>query len=94
MALQQILAVSNQATEADAKTIIASASTTKGMSLSDVKALAETLGLNYQMAKRSSDAKIVVPAVINWRVGHYAALIGEKMASSWPKIRPSEMSYC
>jgi len=31
--------------------------------------------MNYQVAFRSPGAKIILPAVVHWKVGHYAALI-------------------
>ncbi len=78
MALKQILAASHLGGPDRQKEILASASTNRGMSLVQVKKLADKLGLRYQMAKRSLGARIIVPSVINWRVGHYAALIEEK----------------
>ena len=78
MALKQILISSKLTTRDREKEILESASTKQGMSLLQVKQLADKLGIKYQMAKRSPGAKIIVPAVINWRVGHYAALVQEK----------------
>lgn len=77
MALKEILATAKQSNLNKEKQIVESASTNKGMSLVQVRDLAKRLGINYQMAKRSPGAKIIVPSVINWRVGHYAALTGE-----------------
>ncbi len=78
MALKQILTHSKRATPENETTIVASASSNQGMSLAETKALAARLGMDYQMARRSVGAKIVVPAVINWRVGHYAAVVAEE----------------
>ena len=78
MALKQILVASHLGGSDRQREILTSASTEQGMSLVQVKQLADKLGLKYQMAKRSLGAKVIVPAVINWRVGHYAALIQEK----------------
>ncbi len=78
MALKEILISSKQATMEKQKTIVESASTDHGMSLLQIKNLAGKLGLDYQMARRSPGATIIVPAVINWRVGHYAALVAAK----------------
>jgi RHS repeat-associated protein len=58
-----------------------SSSTTNGLSLSQVAALSRKAGLNYQMAFRSAGAPLLTPAVVNWKVGHYAALLGEKNGS-------------
>jgi RHS repeat-associated protein len=55
-----------------------SSSTTNGFSLSQVALLSQQVGLNYQMAYRTKGAPFVVPAVVNWKVGHYAALVREQ----------------
>jgi RHS repeat-associated protein len=55
--------------------LFAANSTIKGTSLSQVCALANAVGLKFQMAKRSPDAAVIVPAVVNWKVGHYAAIV-------------------
>lgn len=55
--------------------ILNSASTQKGMSLSQVAELSQKVGLNYQMAFRENGGAFVVPAVVHWRVGHYAAMV-------------------
>ena len=54
--------------------IFKSASTQKGCSLPQVAELSRKIGLNYQMAFRNS-GEFVVPSVVHWKVGHYAALI-------------------
>src|SRR5439155_6328086 len=46
-----------------------------GTSLSELKALATTVGLSYETAFRSSDADFPVPSVIHWRVDHYSAVV-------------------
>jgi RHS repeat-associated protein len=78
MALDRIRARENPALAFDPK-VIASRSTLKGMSLTDVNALAKELGMDYTMVKRDPGASMVaiVPAVIHWKVGHYAALTGQ-----------------
>ena len=55
-----------------------SSSTSNGFSLSHVAALSRKAGLNYQMAFRTNRAALLMPAVVNWKVGHYAALLQEK----------------
>jgi RHS repeat-associated protein len=62
--------------------IFNSASTQKGFSLTQVAELSRKIGLNYQTAYRSSDGTrsnasvpLVVPSVVHWKVGHYAALM-------------------
>ena len=54
-----------------------SRATSQGMNLSSVCDLANQLGLNFQMARRQPGSEIVLPAVVHWKVGHYAALIKE-----------------
>ncbi len=55
-----------------------SKSTTNGFSLSQVAELSQQLGMKYQMAWRTPGAALLMPAVVNWKVGHYAALIREE----------------
>ncbi|MEY2540951.1 MAG: hypothetical protein QOI22_553, partial [Verrucomicrobiota bacterium] len=55
-------------------TIIKSASTQRGFSLPQVAELSTKINLNYQMVFREKGAPIVVPSVVHWKVGHYAAL--------------------
>jgi len=55
--------------------IMKSASTQQGFSLPQVAELSKKIGLNYQMAFREKDGAFVVPSVVHWKVGHYAALI-------------------
>ena len=52
-----------------------SASTQKGFSLAQVAVLSKKAGLNYQMAFRERGSEFVLPAVVHWKVGHYAALV-------------------
>ncbi|MEO7675667.1 MAG: hypothetical protein ABIV39_02755, partial [Verrucomicrobiota bacterium] len=62
-----------------------SASTQKGFSLPQVAELSKKVGLNYQMAfrggpvgTRSTASPFVVPSVVHWKVGHYAALVRQE----------------
>jgi YD repeat-containing protein len=48
-----------------------------GFSLAQVQAMSEELNLDLQMAKRSVGAKVIVPSVVHWKVGHYGALTRE-----------------
>jgi RHS repeat-associated protein len=52
-----------------------SQSSTNGFSAQQVAALSRQLGMNYQVAFRQSGAEVILPAVVHWKVGHYAALI-------------------
>jgi RHS repeat-associated protein len=53
-------------------------STSKGCSLVQVAELAAVAGMKYQLAKRDPGSVIITPAVIHWKLGHYAALVSEK----------------
>ena len=53
-------------------------STQKGTSMIQLKKLAAKLGLDYQVAKRSAGAPVLAPAVVNWKVGHFAAIVEVK----------------
>lgn len=59
------------------KTIDDYPSTKEGTSLLQNKELAEKVGLNLQIAKRKPGAKVVVPSLIHWNLGHYAAVVGK-----------------
>lgn len=58
--------------------ILNSKSTTNGFSLAQVEQLARGIGMNYQMAHRSPGAEFILPAVVHWKSGHYAALIRQR----------------
>ncbi|MEY2564931.1 MAG: hypothetical protein QOH88_3124 [Verrucomicrobiota bacterium] len=78
MALDRIRARANPALAFDAR-VINSRSSTQGMSLAEVSELASQLEMKYIMARRDPGASMagLIPAVIHWKVGHYAALTGE-----------------
>ncbi len=67
----------NQAAEA-IEIIRKSASTERGFSLTQVAELSQKVGLNLQMARRDRGAAFIVPAVVHWKVGHYAALLRQE----------------
>ncbi|PYK99815.1 MAG: hypothetical protein DME19_07335, partial [Verrucomicrobia bacterium] len=52
-----------------------SQSTTNGFSATQVADLSRRIGMNYQVVFRTPGAEIILPAVVHWKVGHYAALI-------------------
>jgi RHS repeat-associated protein len=60
-----------------ASEIFDSKSTRQGFSLAQVQDLARTLKMDYQVAKRQPGAPVLLPAVVHWKVGHYAALLKE-----------------
>ena len=57
------------------KLIIDAKSTPKGFSLLQVKELADQLGMNFQAVKRSGTEPLILPAVVHWKSGHYAAIL-------------------
>ncbi|HIA53570.1 MAG TPA: LysM peptidoglycan-binding domain-containing protein [Candidatus Melainabacteria bacterium] len=56
------------------KTIDDYPSTEQGTSLRQNVELAEKVGLKLQIAKRSPGAAIVVPSIVHWKLGHFAAV--------------------
>src|SRR5262245_27416811 len=52
-------------------------STRRGTSLAQMRSLARQVGLNMQMARRTGHGAIPLPALVQWKVGHFAALIEE-----------------
>jgi RHS repeat-associated protein len=73
LALRSIRMALNMDGSSDAE-ILKSTSTQQGCSLPQVAELSRKIGLNYQMAFRNS-GEFVVPSVVHWKVGHYAALV-------------------
>ena len=55
--------------------ILAMKSTLDGTSLSQVFELSESLGMGMRTAHREAGAELLLPAVIHWKVGHFAALV-------------------
>ena len=53
-------------------------STQKGCSLPQVVDLSKKIGLNYQMAFREKGGQFVVPSVVHWKAGHYAAMVRQE----------------
>ncbi|HWA11397.1 MAG TPA: RHS repeat-associated core domain-containing protein [Opitutaceae bacterium] len=49
-------------------------STQQGTNLAALADLAKQAGLDYQLAFRSPGAAVPIPSVVNWKVGHFAAL--------------------
>lgn len=80
MALDRIRAFLDPADAFDDR-IRDSKSTLRGLSLGDVLKLANDLGMDYQMAKRVPGTELILPAVVHWKVDHYAAVIKEENGS-------------
>jgi RHS repeat-associated protein len=60
--------------KAKPQAIQAMRSTEKGTCLSEVAELAAKAGVDFQMAFREPKAAVLIPSVVNWKVGHFAAL--------------------
>ncbi len=60
------------------KSIKKAYSSKKGTSLAQVAELSRKVGLNFQIAKRQPGAKVIVPSVMHWSVGHFSAVTQEK----------------
>jgi RHS repeat-associated protein len=66
------------------KEIEACKSTVQGTNLATIEELAHKVGLDYQAAFRTPGAPVIVPSIVNWKVGHFAALtrqVGDKYLS-------------
>lgn len=74
LALQSVKRALNPQAPVDAA-IRDSVSTPSGFSLPEVAELSKKVGLNFQMAFRESRSSTVVPSVVHWRAGHYAAIV-------------------
>jgi RHS repeat-associated protein len=77
LALDRIIALKNPG-KGGQLLIENSGSTTNGFALSQVAELSRKAGLNYRMAYRAPGSPLLMPAVVHWKVGHYAALLKEK----------------
>jgi RHS repeat-associated protein len=75
-ALQEILMTSKRKI-ADPSLLEKAQSTPQGISLNNVAKLSGKVGLSMQMAKRTEGASFIVPSVVHWKLGHYAAVVGE-----------------
>ncbi len=66
------------ASDAASRKILETRTSPKGMSLTQLGELAGRLKMNYRLARREPGARVPVPAIVHWKVGHYGALVGEK----------------
>jgi RHS repeat-associated protein len=74
MALDRIQAFKNPRAAGNPK-IVKALSTARGMSLAQVQGLADSMGMKAQMARRDDGATLPLPAVVHWKVNHYAAIL-------------------
>jgi YD repeat-containing protein len=72
--LDRILASVRQGYVRDPK-IADAKSTRQGTSMLQMLQLADSVGLKMQVARRSPGAAVVVPALVHWKAGHFAALV-------------------
>jgi RHS repeat-associated protein len=56
----------------------AKATPDQGFSVEQLENLAHDAGLNFVSARRAGDAELSLPAVVHWKVGHYAAVLEEE----------------
>lgn len=77
MALKSILQFQGADSSRIAK-INAVRSSPNGVTLDTVGQLAKQVNLQYTIAKRSPGTPIPLPAVVHWKINHYAAIIGEQ----------------
>jgi RHS repeat-associated protein len=77
LAVGKLLRASGWTKEKQSK-VDATLSTTEGTTLTENQKLAATVGLKLQMAHRDGDAPFVLPAVVHWKAGHFAALVREQ----------------
>ena len=54
------------------------ASTDKGTSMAGMLALAAQVGVQMQVAHRAPGSAVIVPAMVHWKVGHFAAIVEQK----------------
>jgi RHS repeat-associated protein len=57
--------------------ITSATSTARGTSLLQMRDLGRTAGMRTQMAFRTPQASIIAPAMVHWRTGHFAAIVGQ-----------------
>ena len=74
-ALKNILDFLHEQTNESTAAIKDYATTPQGTSLAQVAALAQQVGLKMQVAKRISGTELPLPAVVNWKLNHYGALL-------------------
>ena len=48
-----------------------------GFTLEELSQLAESVNLDYQLVFREPGEPIPVPSIVNWKLNHYAAIVGE-----------------
>jgi RHS repeat-associated protein len=77
LALGRLVALARNDQRPEPK-VAAYPSTTKGTSLLQMRDLGRTVGLKVKIAKRTADADPLVPAIVHWKTGHFAALVQQE----------------
>ena len=77
LALDQVLNLGRAGGRSDPR-VADFPSTTKGTSLLQLRDLAKTVGVKTVMARRVGDGEVLLPAVVSWKAGHFAALAREE----------------
>lgn len=77
-ALNSILNHQNGTPNLRHEVIEAAESTPQGTNLLQVRDWAAAVGLDYQVAKKEASGQVITPAVMHWRLGHFAALLSER----------------
>jgi len=76
LALRSISLLFESSMDVD-EVVMESAFTQQGFSLSQVQELSVDLDMGFQMAQREPGSAFIVPSVVHWKVGHYAAILSE-----------------
>ncbi len=71
-AINSILGLKSKAHNAEVDKLLSSSS---GTNCEQLVQLSEKVGLNYQVAKRSPGAPVIVPSVMHWKMDHFAAVV-------------------
>ncbi|HVK55983.1 MAG TPA: cysteine peptidase family C39 domain-containing protein, partial [Burkholderiales bacterium] len=77
MALKNLL-LSTGATASSVQFIDAYRSGKQGVSLAEVAKLANEAKLSYRLVHRDSHAEIPIPALVHWKISHFAAIVGKQ----------------
>lgn len=73
LALRTVARALGSAADVD-EVLCRSASTQKGVSMAELTQLAKEMGIEADAVRHPAGADFLVPSVVHWRVGHYAAL--------------------
>jgi RHS repeat-associated protein len=74
LAVESLLRVARPDAPVDPR-IAATPSTRQGTSLAQMKALAMSVGMKMQIAHRDRGAALLLPALVHWKSGHFAAIV-------------------